>query len=627
MSSPGDDDGKDRATNIVARQQKHPPTVEAAAAEPQQLRETLTTASLPSEESSNSPTRIAAATTSSSPLVAPPPAATPSSVSATSATKVTAAAAAAAPSQGTTLLNASIAAAGGGGLNPGQESTAAGTDTAAQRVQKPRALRKTRRQLRGGPNVPSTSRMMNDGRGQEGPHSQGWVQWLASWLRSGGRAASGSSSTGAATSTGGGNSIGSSSTSTAAGGGGKYAPQSIGRRMARARWAILAFLPHLALLLLQSELILQRSHGWIGPVEIISFFLLWFVVVGGNECSDMRCASLTYTMVFSIAFLWGALLSVLQGFIAWRLFSMAWAGVALGHVRYHWALSPGESSWVSDDEWSSSNYGRTATTASASQVASLPIRRLPLDQTMPGGQLLQQRGATAAAGSGSGSGAPKGAMLYYVPAETSSNSLANVSSTSTKGSSPPASPTMTTTAASSRSAGSGIHWLSLLVSLTRLGSTKVGFGLAMTIGEFLGCFLFASNAFSLIAASWVGTIAVALVPLIAYKCGSCVSHVLVILCGTRVNTADATRLLKFYWVLTTILSLASLVAAVGLLVWYLVPLVWALQGLAAPYAMVLELVTVESKEAQDHNPYAEVAELYAEHIAATVQNSKEYLGH
>ncbi|CUG25306.1 transmembrane protein, putative [Bodo saltans] len=157
---------------------------------------------------------------------------------------------------------------------------------------------------------------------------------------------------------------------------------------------------------------------------------------------------------------------------------------------------------------------------------------------------------------------------------------------------------------------------------------KTSLCLCASLAEVVACAVFVPNSWSdIIALSWVGYLAMLILPVVIFKSASWVSHALILVCGSRVNTADASRMLFCYWLTTTVLSLGTLLITMFWIVTSLVPYVWGLQVLMMPYAVACEWIALESREYQATNPYKEIAEVYREHIDTTMQNSKEYFLH
>lgn len=408
--------------------------------------------------------------------------------------------------------------------------------------------------------------------------------------------------------------------------------QSLQRRLARARWAVMMLIPPLLILLHRIDRVEHETSGHVTALVLSGAFLMLSIVAAVNEIfGTSHVPAYLVTLCFSV--IWGSLILAIKDLIAVRLMSMVWFGVCAGSLRYHWA----------DDHEDAAvgNAGRKRQNVSVG--AEMQSSSIPQDFGYSSGSTSVPSNSTQQPLAASNGETPLSVPAGYSSPSSPYDSTANRrvplvafhGVPPTEGAVPPPMAPKDSSSAPVQD-DSAMNAVNLQRVVQRGGDLlvatgvwrKVGLGLCATLGEVIGCAMFVPNSWTeVITVSWLGYAAVILVPIVAYKSASWLSHFLVLICGSRVNTADASRLLFLYWITTTVLSLGALFFTVAWLLASLVPYVWGLQLLVTPYSVIFELIAYESKECQATNPYKEVAELYREHISTTMKNSKEYFVH
>lgn len=144
----------------------------------------------------------------------------------------------------------------------------------------------------------------------------------------------------------------------------------------------------------------------------------------------------------------------------------------------------------------------------------------------------------------------------------------------------------------------------------------------LMIGELVGVALFDASGWQTISRSWTGYAILLMTPIATYKVSTLLSHVIVLVFGSKRNISDGTRLLAFYWVITTVLSLLIMCIAIWFFISNAIALVWSLQLLMAPWGVVLDFLSCESRKTQSSNPYADVAARFHDKINTSLAESK-----
>jgi hypothetical protein len=398
---------------------------------------------------------------------------------------------------------------------------------------------------------------------------------------------------------------------------GSSSVQPFRRRCARARWAALMFLPALFVLFSRGQEV--EALSGISTYVSLSAAVAAIGVMVGNEMLDFSPRAV-YIVVFCGAFAWGGTIEATKDLIALRLGSMAVLGLCSGMLRYHWgddghkirsgassaSQAPLHPNYISNIPSNSNN--------SSSAFAGLSISNTAVGGDAP---LSEQGGgysSSSAAYPSTDASQPLRHQSASLQPPASGGPLARCGSSSDPGGTPIT--LLTQPHVSIETVLSKM--LRLVVFLT----SHVGLGLTAAVGEVLGCALLVPRWREVLGVSWMGYIAVIVVPVAVFKISSMTSHVLVLLFGSRINTADASRLLLLYWIITTVLGIGILFATVGWMVANIITFVWSLQLLTTPYSIFFELVAYESRRSQAVNPYSEIVEQYGDHITI-IRNSKD----
>jgi hypothetical protein len=428
-------------------------------------------------------------------------------------------------------------------------------------------------------------------------------------------------------------------------------PQNIFRRLARARWAAGMFLPPLLLLLHRTDRVELETGGIFHTLHLFIFFGVLGTITAVNELLGSRGSHMiAYACVFSFSLLWGGVIVAIRDLTAARFLCMLWFGICCGSLRYHWAdhqpssnapggalpaggvyhgrsnsrvphgvqpPQPVQQQQQRQDSLSSESTGVPKPTRPQSLAYISQSDKSAMDDTSPqlsseGQQQHRLRASQQA-----------NAEVNGADADNNNNNISEQEEEEEQ-----ADYFFLLSQQQRRWNKWGYMWSRTTEYLRFTVWRKTSLCLCASLGEVAACAIFVPNSWSdIIAMSWIGYAAMLILPVVIFKSASWVSHALILVCGSRVNTADASRMLFCYWLTTTVLSLGTLLITMFWIVTSLVPYVWGLQVLMMPYAVACEWIALESREYQATNPYKEIAEVYREHIDTTMQNSKEYFLH
>lgn len=420
---------------------------------------------------------------------------------------------------------------------------------------------------------------------------------------------------------------------------------SFGRTRARVQWVLVMWCPFFLLAYTRADAIAAETNGVVVPAVIVGVGALLALLVVVNEFLFHR-RLVYYVVSFLVGFAWGSVFKAFEELTAARLGCVCVFGIAAGQLRYHWLKlrRPARSTRVqahAATTGSSGSQGAAIANPLALDVAQLrprgpaavpPAAALPArsNDTSPSPAPSPPAGG-GDAGASSSSAVPGGSDADASPdsrattpfpfpkPQPSSLSQPQVTLTDSFGSLPDslsfgdrshaADPT-------SFDYYAGAH-PSFFVRLTEVVKAHIGIAVWFGFGELMGAALLVPGGLlTVIPTSWWGYTLMIALPTLTYRLSSGVSHIMVMLFGTRTNIADASGLLVAYWVSTTVLSLTTIC---GVLWWFfisIVPYVWSLQLLVAPYGMVTEFFSFESRKFQQPNPYRHVALSYSAHIEA-----------
>jgi hypothetical protein len=430
-------------------------------------------------------------------------------------------------------------------------------------------------------------------------------------------------------------------------------PQNIFRRLARARWAAGMFLPPLLLLLHRTDRVELETGGIFHTLNLFIFFGVLSTITAVNELLGSRGSHMiAYACVFSFSLLWGGVIVAIRDLTAARFLCMLWFGICCGSLRYHWA----------DHQPSSSNApGGGGALPAGGVYHGRSNSRVPHGVQPPQPVQQQQQRQDSLSSESTGVTARPQSLAYISQSDKSAmedtspqissegqqqhrlrasrqanaelngadaNNNNNNNNNSEQEEEEQADYFFLLSQQQRRWNKWGYMWSRTTEYLRFTVWRKTSLCICASLGEVAACAIFVPNSWSdIIAMSWIGYAAMLILPVVIFKSASWVSHALILVCGSRVNTADASRMLFCYWLTTTVLSLGTLLITMFWIVTSLVPYVWGLQVLMMPYAVACEWIALESREYQATNPYKEIAEVYREHIDTTMQNSKEYFLH
>lgn len=405
--------------------------------------------------------------------------------------------------------------------------------------------------------------------------------------------------------------------------------QPMERRLARARWVGLMFLPCILLLLHRSDEVGVVSDGKATVTSILGVSAVVVPLLAAQEVWGTSHLPM-YVACFFAAYVWGSLIEALQDLTAVRLVCMVSFGLCAGQLRYHWDIQGPKRRLTPKQKESATlpPLPQAPVATVAPKVTNDSLQGL-LDGTTERSPPNRPRAAGQTPGNDASSLASSDtdaarAMPVVAPG---AKPLTPQSGSGKQFSTPSESENATDT--TSVLLGAPLtHWSSLSARGAFLAQTvfnKVGIGIIVTVAELIGCAHCVHDGWKLISVSWMGYALVIVLPILTYKVSAWMSHILVLLFGSRVNTADASRLLLFYWVITTVLSLGILIFGIFAFLASFVMYIWSLQLLMTPYCLIIELISLESRQSQAGNPYKEVAEAYAEHISMTMKESHNFL--
>ena len=370
-------------------------------------------------------------------------------------------------------------------------------------------------------------------------------------------------------------------------------PPSLRSRLARVQWIVLMWTPLVLLLLHRETEIAGKTNGIITTERILTVTLSLAVCAASNELLD-GIQWPYYLLALGSGGVLGATIMATKDLTAARLLTVAIFGIGAGQIRDHWALS------IAYQE----HLVRKQRRLQARE-------RKKVRQDRSSNETGTDRGRSErdeeSAGQTSGTGTNPGPLR--APNSNASDSEGN-------------------------GGGSAARQVSrvaptLLRSLLTFIVMKLGITLWFAIGEILGSLLVpeASGLLDLIIPSWWGYTMVVVFPIATYKVSSWVSHLITLLFGTKRNIADASRMLAVYWIITAVLSLAIIGATIFFFISSWLPYVWSLQFLVAPYGIVAEFISYESRGFTKENPYKEVVEAYKEHIDTVRADKHRYFTH
>ena len=400
------------------------------------------------------------------------------------------------------------------------------------------------------------------------------------------------------------------------------------RRCARARWAALMFLPALSVLVYRHAMVEEATGVSLAAMLAASILVVSAAVL--NELLDLGPRAV-YVSCFIGAFAWGGAIDATRDLIAMRLASMVVLGLCSGMLRYHW----GDEGHKQQNRTSPGSLQLSATPGSLASPK-------PKSPVVPGGSFdpaavddySSSSTAYMSTDTGNNNNHHHNGVLH-APSVLSGGPVGRSDTTALQqGVSNPLGGPLAIPQHPATAPPPSFHsqpppsQITLEIVLSRLFDfalflrSHVGLGITAAVGETLGCAILVPTWGEVVSVSWIGYLAVIVVPVVIYKFSSWTSHVLVLLFGSRVNTADASRLLLLYWVITTVLGIGIFFFTVAWLVTNIVTFVWSLQLLTTPYAVFFELVAYESRKSQAVNPYNDIAEQYDEHITS-IRNAKE----
>jgi hypothetical protein len=379
----------------------------------------------------------------------------------------------------------------------------------------------------------------------------------------------------------------------------------IGSRVARVQWLFFMFTPTVLLLLHREPEIAFVTKGEITTERILGVTLTLAVLAGINEMLDGIQWPYYFLSMATGTLVGGTLMST-RDLTAARLLSVVLLGVGAGQLRHHWSLS----------------------IAFQAQQARR-LRRLARRRGLEGQKRTSTSTPPSTAGSGSSPVLPTSAAGPLSEAAMTEEDLKGGSSKKS-GRSGPGSDSESAVPQSNTARALLVSLVApkLLRRLLIFIAIKLGFMLWFAIGEVVGCAVFVSEAWSeMILPSFWGYILVVVFPILTYKVSGWVSHLVTLLFGTKGSVSDASKMLAVYWVLTTVLSLTIIGLVSFLFLYSWLPYVWSLQLLVAPYGIVAEFVSFESRKFNKKNPYKEVVEAYKEHIDEAIANKDKYHTH
>jgi hypothetical protein len=103
----------------------------------------------------------------------------------------------------------------------------------------------------------------------------------------------------------------------------------------RAAWSVLAFIPFLIVVSFRADAIAAQSNGWLTLNHALAWAAISIAVGVTCELRDLALWP-TFVHVFAVGAASGAVFPAVQDLVLARLLLMAWMGVALGSLRYHW---------------------------------------------------------------------------------------------------------------------------------------------------------------------------------------------------------------------------------------------------------------------------------------------------